>query len=103
MSSVRTVTATGVIAVKNSVIFGITGITVIDPAAAPPSGDFVVEVRDSIAADGSGELVAKMVLTQNGSQQFQLLFPAGIRCGKGIAVNMTLAGHLDVTVCVDLA
>mgnify|MGYP003628719749 CR=1 FL=1 len=100
MSSIRTATATSVISVKHCVIFGITASSVVDPAS-PPTAELTIEIRDSVAADGSGDLVAVMVVLPQ-SDMKQLLFPAGARCSKGVAVNMTLNGHTNVAVCVDL-
>ena len=100
MSSIRTATATSVISVKHCVIFGISLSSIIDPAS-PPTDNLIIEIRDSATADGSGDLVAVLVHGME-SDMKQLLFPAGARCGKGVAVNMTLNGHTNVAVCVDL-
>lgn len=104
MSTVKSLTAAGVATGKHAILFGITVSSVIDPTAPPPSGDAVFEVRDSTAADGSGDLIARMVLAPNGSGMNTLTFPAGVRCGNGIAVNITNSlptAHDSLVVSID--
>ena len=104
MSTVKSLTAAGVATGKHAILFGITVSSVIDPTAPPPSGDVVFEVRDSTAADGTGDLIARLLLTANGSSMTTLTFPAGVRCSNGIAVNITNsspAAHDSLVVSID--
>ena len=105
MSTVKSLTAAGVATGKHAILFGITVSSVIDPTAPPPSGDVVFEVRDSTAADGTGDLIARLLLTAGaGSSMNTLTFPAGVRCSNGIAVNITNsspAAHDSLVVSID--
>ena len=102
MSTVKTLTAAGVATGKHAILFGITASTSIG-ATNPASGDVVFEVRDSAAADGTGDLIARLILApQSGLQT--ITFPAGVRCGNGIAVNITNStpdAHSDIVVSID--
>lgn len=102
MSAIRTVTATGVIAVNQAIIFSISATSIIDPAS-PPTGPAVISIHDSATADGSGDLLARLTLSQGQTSMDQLVFPAGARCGKGVTVIIVANGHTDLTISVDLA
>ncbi len=102
MSTVKSLTATGVATGKYATLFGITASTEI-PAPAP-TGNLIVEVRDSSVADGSGDLIARVIITlgtPEASGMETLTFGDGVRCANGIAVNLTLNGHDDVVVSID--
>lgn len=101
MSTVKSLTAAGVATGKHAILFGITASTVV--GAPPPTGDLVVVVRDSTAADGTGDLIARLVLTPQTDVK-TITFPAGVRCGNGIAVNITNSSpdaHGDFVVSID--
>ncbi len=103
MSTVKSLSATGVATGKHAILFGITVSSVIDPLGTPPSGDVIFEIRDSAAADGSGDIIARLLLTANGSSVNTLTF-AGVRCGNGIAVNITNSSpeaHAAVVVSIE--
>ncbi len=102
MSTVKTLTAAGVATGKHAILFGITVSTLI--AVPPPSGDLVVVVRDSTAADGTGDLIARIILPPAQSAMETLTFPAGVRCSNGIAVNITNSSpdaHSNIVVSID--
>lgn len=104
MSTVKSLTAAGVATGKHAILFGITVSTLINPSNPPPSGDVVFEVRDSTAADGTGDLIARLLLTANGSSMTTLTFGDGVRCGNGIAVNITNSSpvaHDSLVVSID--
>ena len=103
MSTVKSLTAAGVATGKHAILFGITVSTVINPLA-PPTGDLVVNVHDSTLANGSGDLIARLILSQQASAVQTLTFGDGVRCGKGIAVNITNStpdAHGDFVVSID--
>jgi len=102
MSTVKSLTAAGVATTTQAILFGVVVST--DIPAPPPTGDLVVEVRDSDTADGSGDLIARLIVplaTPEASGMQSVIFPAGVRCGNGIAVNTTLNGHDDIVVSID--
>lgn len=102
MSTVKSLTAAGVATGKHAILFGITVST--DVPTPPPSGALVVEVRDSAAADGTGDLIARILMRPDFSGMETITFPAGVRCGNGIAVNITQPSpdvHDDFVVSID--
>jgi hypothetical protein len=100
MSSVKTLTATGVAAETFAILYGIS-VTSLIPEP-PPAGPLTVEVRNSSSADGSGDLIARLYLNANGQGVMdQVLFGDGVQCTKGIAVNVTANGHTDITVSIE--
>jgi len=103
MSKTASLTAQGVIDIPNAIVFGLQLTSVIP--APPPSGLLSVVIRDDASAGGSGEILARMTISQDGMQQqmTSVTFPAGVRVTKGVAVNVTANGHDDILVVVDYA
>lgn len=104
MSIVKTLTATGLATGKHATLYGVVVSTVI--SSPPPSGDLIVEVRDSDAADGSGDLIARLVLNSPAppASQMNSITLAGVRCANGIAVNLTNSSpdaHDDIVVSIE--
>lgn len=109
MSKTTSLTAAGVISETNIILFGasVSSETVGDPAAVPPvnppSGAIVVTIRDATAADGTGSILARFVVGQEGGMQ-SITFPAGVRVTEGIAVNITNSSpepHYDFLIVLD--
>lgn len=100
MSTVKTLTATGVVAGTYAILHGISFTSLIPEP--PPAGPLTVEVRNSSLADGSGDLIVRAYLNANGQGVMdQVLFGDGVQCPKGIAVVVTANGHTDYTVSVE--
>jgi|11BtaG_2_1085332.scaffolds.fasta_scaffold00012_66 hypothetical protein len=104
MSTVSTLTATGVATGKHAILYGITVSTVVP--TPPPTGDLIIDIRDSAAADGTGDLIARMVLggVQPPTSQMNSITFDGVRCANGIAVNITNSApdaHDDIVVSIE--
>lgn len=73
------------------------------PPPDPPSGPLLIEVRDDDSSGGTGEVLARFVFTPEGGSS-SVIFPAGVRCTKGVAVTLSqpsVAPHADVHVTID--
>ena len=105
MSTVKTLTATGVATGKHAILFGITASSLIDPTSpSPPSGEVSIVINDAATADGTGDVIARLILPATGGMGTVLTFPAGVRCGNGIAVNITNSSpdaHPNLVVSID--
>ena len=104
MSTVKTLTATGVATGKHAILFGITASSLVDPTGTPPTGDVSIVINDAAAADGTGDVIARLIIPATGGMGTVLTFPAGVRCGNGIAVNITNStpdAHADLMVHID--
>lgn len=104
MSRMETLTADGVVGDGNNILFSLTFTSQITAPTPPATGPCYVEVRDSDTADGSGDLLVRLVITdeQKGGHE-TVFFPAGVLIMEGIACNITTGGHGDLTVSVDYA
>lgn len=104
MSLVKSFTANGVLDGKQNVVFGISVSSLVNPASPPaPSGPLAITVRDDAAVSGSGVILARFVLTQEGGSQ-SIIFPAGVRCTNGVAITITNSSpdaHGDIVVVID--
>lgn len=101
MSTVKTLTATGVVTGTYAILYGIS-VTSLIPEPPPSGGPLTVEVRNSSTADGSGDLIARAYLNANGQGVMdQVLFADGVQCPKGISVVVTANGHDDYTISVE--
>lgn len=104
MSKTESLTAQGVIDIPNAIVFGLQ-LTSVTSDETPPTGSLIVIIRDDASAGGSGEILARMIISADGMQQqmTSVTFPAGVRVTKGVAVNVTANGHDDILVIVDYA
>ena len=104
MSLVKSFTANGVLDGKQNVVFGISVSSYVNPASPPPpSGPMVITVRDDAAVSGSGTILARFTITQEGGSD-SVIFPAGVRCTNGVAITLTQSSpdaHSDVVVVID--
>ena len=97
MTIAKTLVATGNVAPKQSILFGVNVATTFDLAPLPPpTVSLVVDIHDSLVADGSGTLVAKIIIPAGQEGSKQIIFPAGVRCGKGLSAVITGAQHNPV-------
>jgi|TARA_R110001583_G_scaffold4543_1_gene26098 hypothetical protein len=104
MTIAKTITATANVAPKQAILFGVSIATVLPVSPAPPpTGPLVVDIHDSLLTDGSGTLVAKIILPQVQDDSKQVIFPAGVRCGAGISVIITANGHSGASVSLDFS
>lgn len=104
MSLVKSFTSNGVLEGKHNVVFGISASTFVNPASPPPpSGPLLITVRDDAAVSGSGIILARFVITQEGGSD-SIIFPAGVRCTNGVAITITNCSpdeHGDIVVVID--
>ena len=107
MSLVKSFTANGVIEGKQFVVFGINVSSLVgNPPPDPPSGPLFIEIRDDAASSGTGEILARFKISPEGGND-SVIFPAGVRCTKGVAITLTQPTgggaviHSDVHVTID--
>lgn len=104
MSLVKSFTANGVLSGKQNVVFGISVSSFVDPASPPPpAGPLLITVRDDAAVSGTGNILARFTIIQDGGSD-SVMFPAGVRCTNGVAITITQPtpeGHGDIVVVID--
>lgn len=104
MSLVKSFTANGVLEGKQNVVFGISVSSFVSPSnPPPPSGPLLITIRDDAAVSGSGRILARFTITQDGGSD-SVIFPAGVRCTNGVAITLTQPSpddHSDVVVVID--
>lgn len=102
MSVGTTLDDSGLITSSVAVLFGVSfGIGHLSPAPTPVQ--FAeLNVYDGITA--AGVKVATIKLHANDSYtNHAITFPAGIRCSRGIYVEVNANGHIEATVTVDFS
>ena len=104
MSLVKSFTANGVLEGKQNVVFGISVSSLVNPASPPPpSGPLLITIRDDAAVSGSGTILARFTISENGGSD-SIIFPAGVRCTNGVAITITNSSpetHGDIVVIID--
>lgn len=102
MSVSKVVSASEVIVNAPAVLFGVTVAVSHASPDPPPSASAIINIYDDDTTTSPTKKVQSIALkTQaDDGKSFQAMFPAGIRCGNGITVEITASGH-TVSVSVD--
>jgi hypothetical protein len=108
MSVMKVVTASGDLVIPvQAIIYGISISTTVDTTGAGMSGLGTVNVFN--AATQSDGTVSNAIVqyaffldpNQNPADNFQYVFPAGVKCLNGGSVTITLAGAATCSVHID--
>lgn len=102
MSVGTTLDDSGIVTSSVAVLFGVSfGIGHLSPAPAPVQ---FAELNVYDGTDATGVKVATIKLHANDSySNHAITFPAGVRCSRGIYVELNGNGHIEPTITVDFS